>query len=176
MADATTRPFRRAVVMAVVKALAILVLGAGAGLAYNQYSPRGIPLATPERPSRMDAMDWRLYVQGLRATLDEVREAVEKGSAVILDARSERAYAAGHIPGALSLPGHDYFRRGEEVLAGVAKDAAIITYCSGGTCQTSIQLAQRLRERGGYTNVKAFYGGWRDWRLAGLAVARGEQP
>jgi rhodanese-related sulfurtransferase len=153
-----------------VKALVILVLGAGAGLAYNEYSDHGIPLQTPEKASRTEAMDWKLFVSGHRATLDEIREAVEKGNAVIIDARSPRAYAAGHIPGALSLPGREYYSRGEEVLEGVAKDARIITYCAGGTCQTSIQLAEKLRKQGGYTNVKAFYGGWREWRKARLVI------
>ncbi len=143
-------------------------------LAYNEYSDHGISLQTPEKASRTDAMDWKLYLKGLRATLDEVREAAEAGSAVIIDARSPRAYAAGHIPGALSLPGRDYAKRGQEVLAGVAQDAVIITYCSGGSCQTSIQLAERMRKHGGYTNVKAFYGGWSDWRKAKLPIEKGE--
>jgi rhodanese-related sulfurtransferase len=157
-----------------VKALVVIVLGAGAGLAYNEYSDHGIPLQTPERASRTEAMDWKLFVSGHRATIDEVREAVETGNAVIIDARGDRAYAAGHIPGALSLPGRDYYGKGEALLAGVAKDTKIITYCSGGTCQTSIQLAEKLRAHGGYTNVKAFYGGWRDWRNSGMTIEMGE--
>lgn len=156
------------------KTLLIVAVGAGTGLAYNARSENGIPLETPERLSRPDEMGWQLHLRGMRATLDETRQASEQQAAVILDARSAGAYAGGHIPGAIHLSARDFAKKHAEVLTGVPKDAAIITYCAGGTCQTSIQLAQKLTDEAGYTNVKAFYGGWQEWRRAKLDIVRGE--
>jgi 3-mercaptopyruvate sulfurtransferase SseA len=59
-----------------------------------------------------------------RITVAEAREALEKGTAIIVDVRSESSYHVGHILGALWMP--DIASRTKEL----PRDKMIITYCS----------------------------------------------
>jgi 3-mercaptopyruvate sulfurtransferase SseA len=61
-----------------------------------------------------------------RVTVDELRAALEKGSAVVVDVRGEDQYKAGHIKGALWIPGDQIANRAKEL----PKDKLIVTYCS----------------------------------------------
>lgn len=171
----SSRPWLKGLAL-VGKACLIAMVGAGVGLAYNARSENGIPLKTPKNLTRPQEMDWQLHLKGMRANLAEMRDAVATKAAVIVDARSKGAYRAGHIPGARHLSIQVYAKRHAEVLENVSKDGAIITYCAGGACRTSIELAQKLKDEGGYTNVKAFYGGWQEWRRANLDIVSGDEP
>jgi rhodanese-related sulfurtransferase len=54
---------------------------------------------------------------------------------------------------------------------GIAKDAAIVVYCSGPDCPQSGQAAAKLATLG-YTGVRAFEGGLAVWKGAGRPVER----
>ena len=59
-----------------------------------------------------------------RITVAAAREALEKGTAIIVDVRSESSYRVGHVLGALWMP--DIAQRTKEL----PRDKMIITYCS----------------------------------------------
>jgi 3-mercaptopyruvate sulfurtransferase SseA len=61
-----------------------------------------------------------------RITPAEVRVALEKGEAVIVDVRGPGAYEAGHVKGALSMPTDQLLSR----IGELPRDKMIITYCS----------------------------------------------
>lgn len=61
-----------------------------------------------------------------RITPAEVREALARGEAVIVDVRGPNAYEDGHIRGALSIPYAEVLSRTSEL----PRDKMIITYCS----------------------------------------------
>jgi 3-mercaptopyruvate sulfurtransferase SseA len=61
-----------------------------------------------------------------RITPAEVRAALEKGEAVIVDVRGQGSYEAGHVKGALSIPFNEILSRTSEL----PRDKMIITYCS----------------------------------------------
>jgi 3-mercaptopyruvate sulfurtransferase SseA len=61
-----------------------------------------------------------------RVTVDELRAALEKGTAIVVDVRGEDQYKAGHIKGALWIPGDQLAGRTKEL----PKDKLIVTYCS----------------------------------------------
>jgi len=61
-----------------------------------------------------------------RVTVDEVREALDAGRAVVVDVRSVDSYEAGHIKGALSIPEAQIEARSSEL----PRDKLIVTYCS----------------------------------------------
>ena len=61
-----------------------------------------------------------------RITPDEVRELLKKNQAVLIDVRSEAAYKAGHIKGALWIPANEIADRAKDL----PRDKTIATYCS----------------------------------------------
>lgn len=61
-----------------------------------------------------------------RITPAELRTALKKGKAVIVDVRGLGAYQAGHITGALTIPVTEMAARYSEL----PKDKLIATYCS----------------------------------------------
>lgn len=160
----------------ILRAFAILLIGAGAGLAHNAASRAGIPLRTPAQASFEDLVNWSLHVEGLRVTLADAKRAFDRREAVFIDARPPHEYAAGHIPGALNLPVADLEARAGEVLKGLGRDARIITYCSGERCQSSILLARRLTEGLGYARTQVFFDGWHAWNAAAYPFVIGERP
>jgi len=107
-----------------------------------------------------------------------LRVLLEKGAAVILDARPPKEFAVSHIPGALNVapqpgrPAHLYVSDVAEVgrLLNGAKNRPIILYCNGPYCGKSKRLAAELVD-GGYTNVRRYQLGAPGWRtLAGSAM------
>lgn len=61
-----------------------------------------------------------------RITVAELREAVDKGTAVIIDVRSVEQYKTDHIKGALHIPEAEIVARSGEL----PRDKTIVTYCS----------------------------------------------
>lgn len=92
-----------------------------------------------------------------------------EGKVVILDVRPAEEFAAGHIPGALSVP----LGQLDAALARLPRRTEIVAYCRGPYCVLAPQAVERLRAKG--------YKAWRladglpEWRMAGLPVAAGEE-
>ena len=76
---------------------------------------------------------------------------------VIIDARTQEEYDAGHIDGAMLMPEYEVAQRAESELPD--KNQLILVYCRSG--RRSKIAAQALADLG-YTNVKEF-GGIIDW-------------
>lgn len=113
------------------------------------------------------------------ATHREVRQALRKPGAVILDTRSDaeytgaiaRAKRGGAIPGAVhiewtrNLSTSGEFKSAAELHkmyedAGVTPDREVITYCQGGYRAAHSYLALRLL---GYPRVRVYVGSWKEW-------------
>ena len=76
---------------------------------------------------------------------------------VIIDARTEEEFAAGHIENAILIPEYEIAERAEKELPN--KDALILVYCRSGRRS---KIASEELAKLGYTNVKEF-GGIIDW-------------
>ena len=76
---------------------------------------------------------------------------------IIIDARTDEEFAAGHIEGAIMIPEYEIANRAEKELPD--KDQLILVYCRSG--RRSKIAAEELVKLG-YTNVKEF-GGIIDW-------------
>ena len=76
---------------------------------------------------------------------------------IIIDARTQEEYDAGHIPGAILIPEYEIADRVEKELSD--KNQLILVYCRSG--RRSKIAAEELVKLG-YTNVKEF-GGIIDW-------------
>jgi rhodanese-related sulfurtransferase len=91
------------------------------------------------------------------------------GAAVFVDSRSRREFAAGHIPGALTIPLEEYRDFLPEGILAYPPDRTIVVYCEGGDCQTSLALARLIHDRG-FRDIRIFTGGWAEWTASGLPV------
>jgi rhodanese-related sulfurtransferase/DNA-binding transcriptional ArsR family regulator len=86
---------------------------------------------------------------------------------VVLDVRPASEHAAGHVPGAVSIPVRELRRR----LAELPPDQEIVAYCRGPFCAFAHEAVDLLREEG-YL-ARRLEDGWPEWEAEGLAVARG---
>jgi len=96
---------------------------------------------------------------------DELFRRLADGQILVLDVRPEAEYAAGHIPGAVSVP-HDQLAAR---LAELPESADIVAYCRGRYCVFAPDAVRLLREHG--FAARPLEGGLPDWRLAGLPIS-----
>lgn len=96
---------------------------------------------------------------------DELSRRARSGELVVLDVRPAQEYAAGHIPGALSLPLSELEERLDELPA----DADLVAYCRGTYCVMSHDAVRVLRSRGRQARVLSE--GMLEWRAAGQPVS-----
>lgn len=61
-----------------------------------------------------------------RITVSQLRDALKKGSALVVDVRTGRKYAAGHIKGAIHIPSDELPARAGEL----PRDRLIVMYCA----------------------------------------------
>ncbi len=61
-----------------------------------------------------------------RITVADLREALDKGTAYVVDVRTDDQYKSGHIKGAVHIPEMDIAARAGEL----PRDKTIVTYCS----------------------------------------------
>jgi rhodanese-related sulfurtransferase len=85
---------------------------------------------------------------------------------VVLDVRPAAEYAAGHLPGAISVPVGEVRRR----LAELPGDRDIVAYCRGRYCAFAHEAVTLLREAG--FAARRLEDGLPEWQAAGLAVTR----
>jgi rhodanese-related sulfurtransferase len=99
----------------------------------------------------------------------ELVERASRGEVVILDVRPADEFAAGHIPGALSVP----LDQLDAALSRLPKRARIVAYCRGPYCVLAPEAVQRLLAKG--FTARRLVDGMPEWRLAGLPVAVGDE-
>lgn len=105
------------------------------------------------------------------AALRDATAREETPGFVVLDVRGRAAYAAGHVPGAVSLPHRDITA---ERLAAWPAGTVFVTYCAGPHCNGADRGALRLAEIGRL--VKTMPGGMTGWIDEGLPLATGRDP
>jgi rhodanese-related sulfurtransferase len=151
-----------------LRIVAIVLAGAVLGLAWNQWSGRGIglnanALVKPGDPEEIKP--------------DEAKQRLDKGGSLFLDARPFPFYEMAHIPGAYCLPSEpeDKFDAAYAKLEPRLRDAMdIVVYCSGYGCEASHIVARKLKERGMPAVVLAE--GWPAWEDAHYPTKEGVEP
>ncbi|SDJ74926.1 ArsR/SmtB family transcription factor [Nonomuraea jiangxiensis] len=93
-------------------------------------------------------------------TAHELAARLSHAGTLVVDVRSPADYAAGHVPGAISLPLAELRDRLDEL----PKEAEIIAYCGGPYCAVSAEAVRVLGEHG-YT-ARTLDGGYLGWRRA----------
>jgi len=112
-----------------------------------------------------DAKDYQQYLD-------------DQDGVIFLDARSQKLFEAGHIPGARLC---HHYRQDQYIPAMLEELRAadiVVIYCAGGDCEDSIQLATDLVFTHGLTQelIAIYEGGFAEWVNAGLEVREGLQP
>ncbi len=106
---------------------------------------------------------------GLEAVdAETLNRRVQEGEVIVLDVRPPDEYAAGHIPGAASLPISELEHRLREL----PRDREIVAYCRGPYCLFSRQAVERLRSHG--LRAYRMEEGVAEWEERGFPVAAGE--
>jgi rhodanese-related sulfurtransferase len=184
-----------------VEAGAIAVAGLLVALTANQLSPRGIalrrdyfpsapaPAAVSTPSSALAGVDpasagvARLARRGLNvAPLSRVQELFHdprfsEGRVVFVDARDDRSFEAGHIPGAIQLDHYRLDRHIARVVAACAIAEQIVVYCNGGSCEDSELAAGDLLDLGvPAAKILVFVAGFEEWRRQGLPVTVPSRP
>lgn len=96
---------------------------------------------------------------------NELTSAIEQGDVILIDTLPASYYNKQHLPEAINLVLDDVETAAAKVLPD--KNARLVTYCTGPTCQNSSQVAAKLTQLG-YTNVSKYTAGIEDWTAAGL--------
>jgi rhodanese-related sulfurtransferase/DNA-binding MarR family transcriptional regulator len=100
-------------------------------------------------------------------TREELARRLQDGDPLmVLDVRPAAEHAAGHLPGAVSIPVDELRRRLTELPA----DREIVAYCRGPYCAFAHEAVAVLREEG--FTAKRLEDGLPEWQAAGLAVTR----
>jgi len=131
-------------------------------------APAALPLSSekvfpphPDKPAVEISSDDALLLYGRKA--------------LFLDARRSKVYQGGHIAGARAFPVWEsdiddrvraFFGEGHD------SSAPIVVYCSGGNCEDSHMLAQKLY-MAGFDNVLIYKDGFPDWEKRGQPVEKG---
>jgi rhodanese-related sulfurtransferase/DNA-binding HxlR family transcriptional regulator len=95
---------------------------------------------------------------------EELLRRAEAGDVVVLDVRPTPEFAAGHIPGAVSIPIDQLPARLSELPA----DVDVVAYCRGTYCVFAHEAVRLLTSNG--RRAARLAEGMLEWRLAGHAV------
>jgi len=95
---------------------------------------------------------------------EELMRRLEDPQTLVIDVRPRKEFAAGHIPGALSIPLSELGER----IAELPRGSEIVAYCRGPYCVLAPQAIEMLRQAG--ISARRLEEGLPEWRLAGLPV------
>ncbi|OMP65662.1 sulfurtransferase [Domibacillus epiphyticus] len=143
---------------------------------FTEWTEKGYPVTT-ERPIRQSTT-YQMNIQNeMAATIEDVKEASEKGTSLLIDSRAPERYLGetepldrvpGHIPGAINR----FFAEGldgtkwkaaaqqEARFENIQKDEPVIVYCGSGVSATPNIIALKMA---GFQNVKLYPGSYSEW-------------
>lgn len=147
--------------------IAIIILGAALGLAFNQFRQAGISLAGFN--PFPDVKTVALQVNLPTIDLPGAKIAFDQGTGIFVDARPPELFKAGRIPGAFNIPEKDFAGYFPDFKSNIPADETVVVYCDGQECLASVKIAEELKKNG-YSHVQVFFGGWQHWVDAAYPV------
>ena len=138
--------------------------------AYDVNDPMAVPPGNMQASAGLPEIP--VLDRPVKIQLGAVKQLVDAAAAVLIDAREPDEYAAGHIPGAISMPYDEISSQPERLENLDDGGKAIIVYCGGGKCELSLSMAWDLIYAG-KTRVVVYEGGFPEWESAGHRVEQG---
>jgi rhodanese-related sulfurtransferase len=137
------------------------------------------PAAAPSAPSAPTAT-WAPHPDKpwVEVSGADVEALYRRGDVPFLDARRTSVYREGHIAGARPFSVWEadiddkvkaFFEEGHD------SSGVIVVYCSGGDCEDSHTLGQKLY-MAGFDDVLVYKDGFPDWEKRGLPITKGDKP
>lgn len=100
---------------------------------------------------------------------EELVRRIESGEAILIDVRPEEEYAAGHVPGAISIS----LERLREDVTILPRDKPVFAYCRGRYCVLSHEAVEILAEEG--FRARRLPVGVAEWKAAGTKLLSKER-
>ena len=154
----------------VIRALVLVVAGAALGFAGNAARPHGLRVATFTPPTECSGGEHGAPSPALMSPA-EAQALCGQPNVVIADARSESAFAEGHVAGAVHLPCDAGGKTAVDALAHFSRAQTIVVY--GASTDDARPVAESLQRRHADVKVAVLDGGFAAWSQAGLACASG---
>jgi rhodanese-related sulfurtransferase len=165
--------------------ISIIIVSSIFGVGYNATTPHSLPLIYYKEKVQSvvqkkgeSQQDWNFRIKEqvniflndtipdapIKIDLSITKEMYDRGI-IFIDARDEEEFAEGHIKGAILAPSTP-----ELVQLFPDRSSAIVTYCSGGDCDVSQELAEELMYDWEYERIFVYLGGWPQWESAGFPI------
>lgn len=180
------------VTLTLLEAVVLCVVGVAVGFAMNamrgrdsidlhrDYHPKikvHAGAEQPAEPSELDAAESPFQLMTLKEVIevwDDPRFQYE--AYVIVDARSDDAYEAGHIPGAVQCDYYRIYDYLEQVVPRVLGAERVVVYCNGVDCDDSLLVCGKLIEVDvPWENIYLFKGGWEKWKQTDYPIETGRK-
>lgn len=100
----------------------------------------------------------------------ELRKAIDAGEVFIIDANSTDTFNHGHLPTAALLADKDKLSS----RLPITRSYPIVVYCGGPQC-TAWHKAADYAVAQGYSNVRHYRGGLKDWQAQGDRLSKGTE-
>jgi len=150
-----------------------------AGLDLEHHPTRETPMPSPESRERAALLAERVEVEeGIPMIsvpeLLSLRREAERKVLYLIDVRSEREFATGHIPGSMNLPGGQAVQRTDDYIA--VREGQIIFISHG---QSRAVMAAHWYRQMGFGKIGVLKGGILPWIESGQALDTGipaEEP
>jgi DNA-binding transcriptional ArsR family regulator/rhodanese-related sulfurtransferase len=127
-------------------------------------------VAERRRPSVRADLAAALPLEGIRLmSRAELLAASRGGEVVVLDVRPADEFAAGHLPGAVSIPLSELADRLGEIPA----DAEVVAYCRGRYCVLSHDAVRLLEANG--VSARLAQDGVAEWLASGVELVTGNE-
>ncbi|HEY7087849.1 MAG TPA: rhodanese-like domain-containing protein [Tepidisphaeraceae bacterium] len=153
---------RGRIALSLVQACAVLALGSVIALAHHKLDPE----ESLTDPAMLLAIEHEHFDEFAAVTASQLRTMIQSGGLLVIDARYQQDYEAGHIDGALSIPVTSTREEIRSALGNRPQDAPIVIYCQSEGCPFARKVAVQIALEG-YTNLMLFRGGWFEWKSGG---------
>jgi rhodanese-related sulfurtransferase len=156
-----------------IRAAALVVAGAAAGLGVNAARPAGaIALLRFEPPTSCSAEE-PAVAPVAELTPGEASQLCGRGGVVFADTRSGERFEAGHAAGAVHLPCDATELGAQAAIASLERAGAQTVIVYGDSSDDGRAVAETLRRRGLRTDLRVLRGGFAAWEREGLACVSG---